>query len=91
LSYNYVKKYYIATLRKLMDPFTVGLTVLFVMTAIFYIVLFSFFYYWHLKKVSFVVMPAVFVFEFFAVGFLIVSIVSIIINYLPIVVSYFGL
>ena len=74
-----------------MDPFTVGLIVLFVMTAIFYIVLFSFFYYWHLKNISFIVMPAIFAFEFFAVGFLIISIVAIIINYLPIMVRYLGL
>jgi hypothetical protein len=74
-----------------MDVFTVGLIVLFSMTAIFYIVVFSFFYYWHLKKISFIVMPAIFAFEFFAVGFLIVAIVSIAINYLPIVVNFFGL
>ena len=74
-----------------MDPFVVGLYVLFSMSAIFYIVIFSFFYYWHLKKVSFVIIPAIFTFEFFMVGVLIVAIVSIIINYLPILVSYFGL
>ena len=74
-----------------MDPFTVGLIVLFIMMAIFYIVLFSFFYYWHLKKVSFIVMPALFTFEFLVIGVLIIGIVSIIINFLPIVVSYFGL
>jgi hypothetical protein len=66
-----------------MDAFTVGLIVLAAGTAIFYIVLFSFIYYWHLKKLSFVVVPMVFTFEFLITGFLIISIVSIIIEYLP--------
>jgi hypothetical protein len=73
-----------------MDVFTVGITVLFVMTAIFYIVLFSFIFYWHLAKVSFVVVPMVFTFEFFAIGFLVVSIVSIILNYLPVAIRFLG-
>ena len=73
-----------------MDVFTVGITVLFVMTAIFYIALFSFIFYWHLAKVSFVVVPMVFTFEFFAIGFLVVSIVSIILNYLPVAIRFLG-
>jgi hypothetical protein len=74
-----------------MDPLTVGLIVLFVMTAIFYIVLFSFIFYWHLAKISFVVVPAVFTFEFLVQGFFIVAIVSIIINYLPGIIRLLGL
>ena len=74
-----------------MDVFTVGLIVLFAMTAIFYIVLFSFIYYWHLKKISFVVVPVFFTFEFLVLGFCVVSIVSIIINYLPVLVRAAGL
>ena len=74
-----------------MDVFTVGLTVLFVMAAIFFIVLFSFIYYWHLKKLSYIVVPIVFTFEFLAMGFFVVSIVSIIINYLPVIVRASGL
>jgi len=70
-----------------MDVFTTGLIVLFVMTAIFYIVFFSFIFYWHLKKISFVVMPIIFTFEFFAVGFLVVAIVSLALNYLPQIIS----
>lgn len=66
-----------------MGIFLTGLVVLFVMTAIFYIVIFSFFYYWHLKKISFVVVPVIFAFEFLILGFLVVSIVSIILQYLP--------
>jgi len=74
-----------------MDVFTTGLIVLFVMTAIFYIVIFSFIFYWHLKKVSFVVVPVIFAFEFFATGFLVVSIVSIILNYLPVAIRASGI
>lgn len=74
-----------------MDIFTTGLVVLFVMTAIFYIVIFSFIYYWHLVKTSFVVVPAIFTFEFLIVGFFVVSIVSIILNYLPFIIRVAGM
>ena len=73
-----------------MDAFTTGIIMLFIATAIFYIVLFSFIYYWHLKKISFIVVPAVFAFEFFITGFLIVAIVSIIVLYLPILIRAGG-
>lgn len=73
-----------------MDVFTTGLIVLFVMTAIFYIVFFSFIYYWHFKKVTYIVVPVIFTFEFFAVGFLIVSIVSIILKFLPELIMAIG-
>jgi len=66
-----------------MDIFTTGLIVLFVMTAIFYIVLFSFIFYWNLRKISFVVVPMIFTFDFLILGFFVISIVSIILNYLP--------
>ena len=74
-----------------MDVFTTGIIVLFVMTAIFYIVLFSFIFYWHLKNISFVIVPVIFTFEFFVMGFFVVSIVSIIINYLPDLIRASGL
>jgi len=62
-----------------------------VMTAIFYIVLFSFIFYWHLKRISFVVVPLIFTFEYLITGFLIVSIVSIIIQFLPGIIRVSGL
>ncbi|OGZ78607.1 MAG: hypothetical protein A2528_01300 [Candidatus Staskawiczbacteria bacterium RIFOXYD2_FULL_37_9] len=74
-----------------MDVFTTGLIVLFAMTAIFYIVLFSFIFYWHLAKISFVIVPMIFTFEFFAIGFFVVCIVSIILNYLPGIIRLLGL
>lgn len=66
-----------------MDVFTTLLIILFIATAIFYIVFFSFIYYWHLKKISYVIVPAIFTFQFFVVGFLIVVILALAINYLP--------
>lgn len=74
-----------------MDIFTTGLFVLFVMTAIFYVVLFSFIFYWHLKKVTFVVVPMFFTFDFLIIGFFVVCLVSIIINYLPVLVRVTGI
>lgn len=70
-----------------MDVFTIGIIVLFVMTAIFYIVVFSFIFYWHLKKITFVVVPVFFTFEFLIVGFLVISLAAIIISYAPGMVS----
>lgn len=66
-----------------MSVFTVGLIVLFAMTALFYVVFFGFIYYWHFKKITYVVVPIIFTFEYFVLGLLIVAIVSLILNYLP--------
>lgn len=74
-----------------MDVFITGLIVLFVMAAIFYIVFFSFIFYWHLKTLSFVVVPVIFAFEFLAMGFLVVAIVSIILDYLPVLIRASGI
>ena len=74
-----------------MDVFITGLIVLFTVTAIFYIVLFSFIFYWHLKRISYVVIPMIFAFEFFVMGFFVVSIVSIILNYLPDLIKAAGI
>lgn len=68
-----------------------GIITLLFATAVFYIVLFSFIYYWHLKKITFVVVPAFFTFEFLLTGFFIVVIVSIILNYFPVLIRSFGL
>jgi hypothetical protein len=74
-----------------MDIFTIGLFTLLASTAVFYIVLFSFIYYWHLKKISYLVVPAIFTFEFFVAGFFIISIGSIILIYLPDLIRSVGL
>ena len=66
-----------------MSYFFIGINILFVATLIFYVVFFSLVYYWHDKKTTFVIVPLIFTFEFFLIGFLIVSIVSILLEYLP--------
>lgn len=73
-----------------MDVFLTGIIVLLGVTAIFYIVIFSFIYYWHLKKVTFVVVPMLFAFEFLIKGFLLVSIAAIILKYVPELIRVFG-
>lgn len=73
--------------KTVIDIFYILIIDLLVATAIFYVVLFSFIYYWHLKKISFVVVPMIFTFEFFAVGFLIVSIITLAVKYLPVIIS----
>jgi hypothetical protein len=70
-----------------MDIFSLLLIVLFIATAIYYVVFFSLTYYWHVAKTTFVVLPVVYAFEFFIVGFLIISIISIVVNYLPVILK----
>lgn len=70
-----------------MTLFGVLIIVLFAATAVFYVVFFSLIYYWHEKKTTYVVVPALYTFEFFAIGFLIISIVSIIAKFLPQILS----
>ena len=74
-----------------MDVFITGLIVLLVSTAIFYIVLFSFIFYWHLKKITFVIVPVIFTFEFFVIGFFVIVIASVILNYFPVLIRVAGL
>ena len=74
-----------------MDAFSLGLIVLFAMTAVFFIVLFSFIFYWRLVNVSFLVVPVVFSFEFFVMGFCFVAITSIVVQYLPILIKALGI
>jgi hypothetical protein len=74
-----------------MDIFIVGLITLLICTAIFYAVLFSFIYYWHLKKISFVVMPVIFTFEFFLTGVVIISITTLILKFVPDLIRMTGI
>jgi len=60
-----------------------GTITLFVATAIFYIGFFALIYYWRVTRANFVVVPIIFTFEFFLIGFLIVSIISLVLQYLP--------
>jgi hypothetical protein len=66
-----------------MDIFSILLIVLFIATAIYYVVFFALTYYWHESKLTFVILPMAYTFEFFIIGFLIISIISIIFNFFP--------
>lgn len=71
--------------------FFILLYILLALTAVFYIIFFSFIYYWHHKATSFVVVPFIFAFEFFLTGFLIISVLSLILQYLPELVKLIGI
>lgn len=71
-----------------MEVFFVGLLVLLVVTAIFYIVFFGFIYYWHLVKISFVIFPMLYTFEVFFKGFIALVVITLIIKYLPYLTTY---
>lgn len=52
-------------------------------TLIYYSVFFMLIYYWHEKKTTLAVMPLIFTFEFFITGFLVVSLVSLLVHIIP--------
>ncbi|MSU60564.1 MAG: hypothetical protein EXS52_01455 [Candidatus Staskawiczbacteria bacterium] len=64
-----------------------GTIILFSVTLIFYIVFFSLIYYWHVKRISYVVVPLIFTFEFFLVAFFVVALGLIVANYFPVVLE----
>jgi len=70
-----------------MDIFSLLLIILFIATAIFYVVFFSFVYYWHAVKMTYIIVPLLFTFEFFAIGFFVVCIASLIVQYYPVFLS----
>lgn len=78
MSYNYGMPY-----------FFIGISILFIATLIFYVIFLSLVYYWHETKTTFVVVPLIYTFEFFLIGFLVVSIVSILLEYLPQILKMF--
>lgn len=64
-----------------MTFFLLAFIALMIASLIFYIVWFSLFYYWHEKAETYLIVPALFTFEFFATGFLLISLLSIIVAY----------
>ncbi|OGZ63338.1 MAG: hypothetical protein A3C58_02515 [Candidatus Staskawiczbacteria bacterium RIFCSPHIGHO2_02_FULL_34_10] len=66
-----------------MSYFFWGFLTLFVSTVVFYIVFFVLSYYWHERRMSFIIVPLIYTFEFFIAGFLIVCLLLLLINYLP--------
>jgi len=74
-----------------MDVFITGVVTLLFFTLVFYGVFFGFVFYWHLKKITFVIVPILFTFEFFWRGVVIVVLVSVAFKYLPPLINYFNL
>jgi len=66
-----------------MSIFFIGLYILFFATAIYYLIFFAFIYYWHTKTETYVIVPLIYTFWFFAVGFLLVCITSLSFEYAP--------
>lgn len=66
-----------------------GTIILFAVTLIFYGVFFSLIYYWHQKKITYVVVPLIFTFEFFLVAFLVIGLGLILLNYFPDIIGLF--
>jgi hypothetical protein len=66
-----------------------GTIILFAATAIFYIVFFSLIYYWKQNNITPIVVPTIFTFDFFLIGFLIFSIIFLILKYAPEVLRIF--
>ena len=64
-----------------MDFFTIAFIILLLATIIFYIVFVSLVYYWHDTRISYLVVPLIFTFEFFLIGFLVIAIASIFMYY----------
>ena len=57
--------------------------ILLLATVIYYAVFFGFVYYWHEKVLTYVIVPLIYAFEFFAIGFLVVVAASLLLEYLP--------
>jgi hypothetical protein len=67
-----------------------GMLLLLAATAIFYVVFVSLIYYWHETRITLLVFPLMYTFEFFITGFLIVALLSIVLQYLPDIVKLLG-
>ena len=69
--------------------FLLGTKILFLLTIIFYIVFFCLTFYWAETKSTFLIVPLLYTFKFFLIGFAVVVVISLFIESLPIILSYF--
>ena len=74
-----------------MDIFSVGLITAFALTGVFFTVLFSFIFYWHLVKITYWVVPLIWTFDYFIMCCFVVVIVTLIFKYLPVLVQASGI
>jgi len=73
--------------KVIMSYFYIGTIILFISTAVYYMVFLGLIFYWHLKNVSYIIVPLFFTFKFFFTGFLVVSAVSLILENLPKIIN----
>ena len=66
-----------------MTAFFILSILLFACTIIFYLVWYAVINYWHETRVSTVIIPVLFTFEFFVAGFLVIVLLSLLWQYLP--------
>jgi len=57
--------------------------ILLLLTIIYYAVFFGFVYYWHEKVQTYIIVPLIYAFEFFIIGFLVIIAASILLEYVP--------
>lgn len=60
--------------------FGIGIKILFILTVIFYAIFFGFIFFWSEAKRTFLIVPLLYTFEFFLAGFMIVVIISLLID-----------
>ncbi|MFA5878454.1 MAG: hypothetical protein WC845_03765 [Candidatus Staskawiczbacteria bacterium] len=63
--------------------FALLMDILYLLTIVFYLVFLGLVYYWHEKKVTYVLVPVIFTFQFFLIGFLVVIALSLLLEYVP--------
>jgi len=60
-----------------------GLQILGFLTIIYFLVFFILVYYWHEAKSSYIFVPLIYAFKFFAIGFFVVILFSLIMEFVP--------
>ena len=63
--------------------FLLGMQILSFLTIIFFAIFFGLVYYWHEAKVTYLVVPLFYTLKFFLFGFLIVIVLSLLLEYAP--------
>ena len=56
---------------------------LFFLTALFYIVFISLVYYWHEKRINFIVIPMIYTFDVFIVAFFAIALLVLLLQFYP--------
>ena len=73
-----------------MSYFLLGSIVLFVATMAFYMAFFFLIRYWHEHQTTLVVVPLLHAFEFFIVGFLVIALIALLLQFMPDLITLLG-